>query len=179
MSRALWLVVALGVFAQGCAIDEGEDRINFCNSTTVAAGETAYDVVCIGCSIRVDGTIEGDAVAVLGNITVNGTIEGDAVAAGGDLTLGPGAGVGGDAVAVGGYLVADPTASFGGEVVNEGTFVHLPGQRAFHVRGMLRLVGVSVALALIGSAPCWWATPRSQCSWEGCRRRTHRCPSSC
>jgi hypothetical protein len=54
-----------------------------------------------------------------------------------------------DVVAVGGPLIADPTATFGGDVVNEGSFLHVPGQRAFHVRGVLLLLGASVAVAFI------------------------------
>jgi hypothetical protein len=57
-----------------------------------------------------------------------------------------------DVVAVGGPLIADPTATFGGDVVNEGSFLHVPGQRAFHVRGVLLLLGASVAVAFIGGA---------------------------
>ena len=81
------------------------DRVRFGGSVTVEEGETIYgDVVAIGGSVRVDGTVTDNAVAV-----------------GGNLVLGPKADVRGDAVVVGGTLSRDPGAQIGGKVVDVGS----------------------------------------------------------
>src|SRR4030095_3058349 len=62
------------------------DRVRFGGSVTVAEGETIF----------------GDAVAIGGTVRVDGVVTDNAVAIGGDLVLGPNADVRGDAVVVGG-----------------------------------------------------------------------------
>jgi hypothetical protein len=94
--------------------DDG-DRVHFGKSITVEEGEDAGDLVCIGCSIRVDGT-SGDTVAIGGSITVEGDVKGDAVAIGGAIRLGENASVGGDVVTVGGRLQRHPSTTVKGQV---------------------------------------------------------------
>jgi hypothetical protein len=57
-------------------------------------------------------------VAIGGSVRVDGHVMGDTVAIGGRLELGPRAEVDGDAVAIGGGLRRDPGAQVGGEVVD-------------------------------------------------------------
>ena len=77
-----------------------DDRVSFFNSINVAEGEDAHDLVCIFCSIRIDGAAHGDAVSILGGIRSNGPIDGDAVSILGNINLGRDAHVGGDCVAI-------------------------------------------------------------------------------
>ena len=96
----------------------GDDRVHFFQSISVNADETAGDVVCIGCSIRVSGTT-GDAVAIFGSVLVDGTVTGDAVAVGGGIRLSEDAQVMGDTVGIGGGIARHPNAVVKGEVVSQ------------------------------------------------------------
>jgi hypothetical protein len=76
------------------------DRVRFGGSVTVRAGEfVAGDIVAIGGSARIDGTVDGDVVAI-----------------GGSVDLGPDADVRKDVVVVGGQLRRAEGARVGGEV---------------------------------------------------------------
>lgn len=96
---------------------EGDDRVSFGRSIKVAAGETAGDVVCIGCSITFAGEAEGDVVAVGGSVLIasGGTVKGNAVGVGGKVRLEAGATVEGDAVAVGGTVQVEDGATVEGQ----------------------------------------------------------------
>ncbi len=101
----------------------GDDRVSFAHSIHLAKNETANDVVCIGCSINVEGTTSGDAVAIGGTVHVSGTVGGNAVAVGGSVEVEDGAIVDGDGVAVGGTVETDGT----GEVRGQNTSVGVGG----------------------------------------------------
>jgi hypothetical protein len=89
---------------QGRRSRNGEDRVRFGGSISVAEGEVvAGDVVAIGGAVRVDGEVSGNAVAI-----------------GGGLELGPHANVLGDAVSIGGTFKRDPGARIGGKIVDFG-----------------------------------------------------------
>jgi len=92
-----------------------EDRVSVGRSITVEEGETARDVICIGCSIELAGEAFGDAVAIGGRLEVTGTVHGNSVAVGGSVDVGEGATVMGDAVAVGGALDIAPGAQVLGQ----------------------------------------------------------------
>lgn len=92
-----------------------EDRVSVGRSIRVEAGETARDVICVGCSIDLAGEAFGDAVAVGGHLEVTGTVHGNAVAVGGSAEIGEDAVVQGDAVAVGGSLDVAPGAQVLGQ----------------------------------------------------------------
>src|SRR5205085_7886332 len=85
-------------------------------------GRDSDDRVHVGGSVRVgkDEVIDGDVVAVGGSATVDGTVRGDVVAIGGSVNLGPTADVESDVVAVGGAVHRDPTARIGGRVQEVG-----------------------------------------------------------
>src|SRR5919197_2715721 len=114
--------VVIACFAIGSAFSKGKEGVpSFGRSVHIAAGETVdEDVVCFGCSVTVDGTLDGDTVTFGGRIRVgdNGHITGDAVAVGGSVYLGERAEVGGDSVAVGGRLERAPSAVVHGEAVS-------------------------------------------------------------
>ncbi len=78
--------------------------VKFGQSIYIGPGEIAEgDVVAIGGSIIVDGTVRGPAVAIGGSVTVTntGSVEGDAVAVGGHVVKHPGGRVGGEKVSLG------------------------------------------------------------------------------
>ncbi len=81
-----------------------DDRVSFGNSVHIAEDESARDVVCIGCSITMDGEAFGDLVAVGGSVSVTGLAHGDAVAIGGSVDVGSDAEVDGETTAVGGTV---------------------------------------------------------------------------
>jgi len=100
--RRLFLAI-LAIFFVAAAVPRAhadDDRVSFFNSINVAEGEDVHDVVCILCSIRIEGAAHGDAVAILGSIRSNGPINGDAVSILGNVNLGSDAHVGGDCVAI-------------------------------------------------------------------------------
>jgi hypothetical protein len=99
LAVGLLLASALPAFAKG-----GDDRASVGNNITIAEGETAGDVACVFCSVRVHGDVRGDVAVLFGRIEVDPghTISGDLAALGADLNLGEGATVGGDvAIAAG------------------------------------------------------------------------------
>jgi hypothetical protein len=100
----------------------GDDRVSVGKSIHIAADESARDVVCVGCSIDVEGSA-GEAVAVGGSVRVSGAIENGVTAVGGSVDVADGAYVGGDAVAVGGSVEIEE----GGRVDGQHTSVGIGG----------------------------------------------------
>jgi NDP-sugar pyrophosphorylase family protein len=96
------------------ASDDG-DRVQFGRNIVISESENAGDLVCIGCSIRVDGTAQ-DAVAIGGSVLVNGTVKGDMAVIGGSANLGENATIDGDLATVGGRLNRHPNSVVKGEV---------------------------------------------------------------
>ena len=84
-------------------------------SINVGPDEAAGDLVCIGCSIRMQGSC-GDVVAIGGSVDLNGHSKGDVVVIGGGLRLGENAAVSGDVVTIGGRLWRDPNSVVHGQV---------------------------------------------------------------
>lgn len=79
-----------------------EDRVSVGRSIHIAEDESARDVVCVGCSIEIEGAISGEAVAVGGSVRVLGSVARDVVAVGGSVEVEDGGEVGGEATAIGG-----------------------------------------------------------------------------
>jgi hypothetical protein len=98
----------------------GDDRVSVGRSIRLAEGESAGQVVCVGCSVEIAGETSGDAVAVGGSVRVTGTVGGSAVAIGGSVSVEDGALVEGDGVSVGGGTETIGSGEIAGEVVNVG-----------------------------------------------------------
>ena len=96
---------------------EGRDRVQFVNDIVIREGEEAHDVVCILCSIEVDGTVHNDIVAVLGSIHVRGAAEHDAVAILGNISIGDDSSIAHDVVVIAGSLHMAPHATVGNDRV--------------------------------------------------------------
>jgi len=125
------------------------DRVQIGSSITVHEDEEVGDVVCIGCSIHVQGTC-GDVVSVGGAVFIEGTVRGDVVAIGGGAKLSDAARVAGDLVTIGGGLARDPGATVGGEVVSQGGGYVMP------LLIIVPLIPVVLVVGLI-----WWLITRS------------------
>ena len=93
------------------------DRVSFGKDVTVTEGDTANDIVCIACSVTLQGDVHGDIVTVLGGIKAEGSreISGDVVALGGDVILPGSSTLQGDLVVVGGDLDLGTEATVHGD----------------------------------------------------------------
>jgi hypothetical protein len=121
MLRALWLSLSLLLFttiATALAHASQGDQVHFGQSITVGEDESAGNLVCIGCSIRMDGS-SADIVAIGGSITINGSVKGDVVVIGGAVRLGENASVSGDVVTMGGGFWRDPHSVVGGSITSQ------------------------------------------------------------
>lgn len=135
-----FLVCFLPILAWG---KESDDKLRFGSPIVIEKGQTAGDVVCLGCSIQVRGNLNGDAAAIGGHIEIDGEVDGDVAALGGNLRLGPTAKVEGDAAAVGGTLDRDPHARVGGDVGNP-----FPQLGRLHLNGPPGLILLPLILGL-------------------------------
>lgn len=70
-------------------------------------------------TIDVDGNINGDLLAAGGNILITGTVKNDIRIAGGNLTI-SGAKVGGNITVIGGQILIDKSTSIAGSIVGAG-----------------------------------------------------------
>jgi len=118
LHRVSWMLLALVLLVAAPAALNARakgDRVQVGRSIVVGENEEVGNVVCIGCSVHIMGTC-GDVVAIGGSITIEGTVQGDAVAVGGGMHLGDNASISGDVVTVGGGLSRHPNASIKGDV---------------------------------------------------------------
>ena len=109
-----WIVVAmLGWIAMcnGEAVRAEESagersRVAFGETITVDQGQTAGDIVCAFCTVKIRGDVTGDMVTFFGTVDVGEgrAISGDVVTFGGGLNLANEARIGGDLVLFGGAL---------------------------------------------------------------------------
>ncbi len=133
--KRLVSLLSLSVFIFAPAAAQPEDRTRFGRAIVIEPGETAGNVTCFACSIRVRGTVQGDLVSLLGGIEIEGAASGDVIcfacsirvrgAVQGDLvSLLSGIAIegaaSGDAVAVGGSIRLRPGARLDGDAVAVG-----------------------------------------------------------
>ena len=123
-----------------------KDQVSIGGNIDIAAGQSVRDVVCVGCSVTVEGSVERDLVVVAGTALVSGSVGRDVTVVGGGLTLASGAAIGRDAVSVGGSLSADP----GSRVGRDHTSVGVPfGHFWPPIIPLLTFVGLAVLLLLV------------------------------
>jgi hypothetical protein len=126
---AVWALMLLpgSLWARAYRAHDGDDdhsQVAFGRTIDVREGETASDVVCFFCTIRVHGDVAGNMVAFFGSVDVDPdrSIEGDVVVFGGKLALANDSRVGGDLVVYGGDLEQAGSATVhGSHVVMGGT----------------------------------------------------------
>jgi len=141
-SRFALLMVLATLAAVAPAFAES-DHVSVGHDVTVADGDSADDVVCVLCTVRVHGEVKGDVVAILGNVLVDSgrSIAGDVVTVGGDTSLASGAAVHGDLIVVAGDLDSAPGASVSGDrnVVSGRGWLLLPLAPFLILSGMIWL----------------------------------------
>ncbi len=81
--RRSGLALALAGLLAGAGAQAAERRTGVFRSILVGQGETAAQVACIACSVRVDGVVRGGAYVVLGRLDNRGSILGDSLVIGG------------------------------------------------------------------------------------------------
>jgi hypothetical protein len=129
---------------------EVRDISSYFREIIVARDESVGTVQCSGCSVVVLGTATEDVIALGGDVTVEGTVKGDAIALGGSIHLLPGSQLEGDAAAIGGSVRVDAGARAQGDT-DSLPFLHVPGQRSFHVSSVSSLLAVNLLLLLLGA----------------------------
>lgn len=118
--RLTWLLAGTALLLPAA------DRVMVADNIYVGPDESIDDVVCIACSIHVEGKVR-DAVAIAGSVLLEGEASGDVVVLAGGLKV-PGS-VGGDAVVIaGGFelfgaVVGDVVAVMGGVRLHPGAAV--------------------------------------------------------
>jgi hypothetical protein len=122
--RRLFLAAALLIPAVTLAFaSSSQDRVGVGTDIVIADGESAGDIACAFCTVRVHGDVRGDIATFLGTVTVDAdrNIAGDVASLGGDLVMGPDASVGGDvAIAAGETKLASGAAIRGEQTVLPG-----------------------------------------------------------
>lgn len=123
MRRLLLAVVVVFVCSLSAFAKSTEDRAGVGGDITIAEGETAGDVACLFCSVRVHGDVRGDVAVMFGKVEVDPGrhIGGDLAALGADLNMGEGATIGGDvAIAAGDVNLAPGAMIHGSNMVLPG-----------------------------------------------------------
>jgi hypothetical protein len=100
-----------------------DDRVSVGHSIHIGPDETANDVVCVGCSVDLEGEAFGNVVAVGGSVRVKGTAHGDAVSIGGSVDVSSEGEVQGEGVAIGGSIDVDE----GGQILGQRSSVGIGG----------------------------------------------------
>lgn len=124
------------------------------------AADAQGDQVRVGGSVHVatGEIVDGDVVAVGGSVEIDGTVEGDVVAVGGSVELGPNAVVEGEVTAVGGTIDRAPGAVIHG-AVNEVAFGPGLNFRPQHtmgpfLEGVGGLIGTVIWILVLGLLVC-------------------------
>jgi hypothetical protein len=123
MRRLLFAVALLTVACTPAFARSSEDRASVGNDITIADGETAGDIACAFCTVRVHGEVKGDIATFLGSVIVDSGrgISGDVASLGGDLEMGQDASVGGDvAIAAGDLKLGNGAAIHGQQTILPG-----------------------------------------------------------
>lgn len=136
LAVAVLLATTLPGFARS-----SNDHATVGSDITIEEGETADDIACVFCTVRVHGEVKGDVAVMFGRVEVDAgrSIAGDVASFGADLDLGQDATVGGDvAIAAG-----DVNASQGAMIHGSSTI--LPGR----IWLLLPLAPVLILIGLI------------------------------
>jgi hypothetical protein len=139
LAAALLIPVVTVAFA-----NSSQDRVGVGTDIVIADGESAGDIACAFCTVRVHGDVRGDVATFLGTVTVDAgrNIAGDVASLGGDLVMGQDASVGGDvAIAAGETKLASGAAIRGEQTVLPGRiWLLLPFAPLLILAGVIWLV---------------------------------------
>ncbi len=149
------IIASTGVLAVLIAVAaplRAEDRTSYLRSVTVGPMEITDEIVCILCSVRIRGAVQGDVISIGGNIEVDGSVSGDVIATGGTIHLASSARLSGDAVAVGGFVAQEPGAYLSQNSDRTSVpWIHLPGQRHIGWRGAIALLAFNSILVSLAA----------------------------
>ncbi|HKW89234.1 MAG TPA: hypothetical protein VJN21_10815 [Candidatus Acidoferrales bacterium] len=126
MTAAILLLAVPASMAQTKKKDVGYQSSWF-RDIVIQTDESANDVICYGCNVRVLGQVRDDIVTFGGDIDLEGNVGVDAVAMGGRVHVGPNVHVDDDADAFGGYVTQDSGAEVKDEALSWPYFF-VPGQ---------------------------------------------------
>jgi hypothetical protein len=121
MKRWLWMAVVAGLTVQPAWASHhrsnGQDHVGLGQTFTIPEGETAGDVACAFCTVRVEGDVSGDVLTFFGNVEVapDRRVAGDLAVFGGSTTLKDGARVGGDLFVFGSDFSQADSTTIGGD----------------------------------------------------------------
>lgn len=149
MTRMLAVPILLMYAAQAMAQGSApQDRTKVLRNIVIGTSETAGDVECFACNVRVRGHLTGDVVTIGGNVYVEGLVDGDAVVVGGRIDVRSTGKVDGDAVAIGGYVKSDLAGVIQGDRISV-PYLLIPGQYRPTTLGGLALAGLNLLLVAI------------------------------
>jgi hypothetical protein len=116
IAALLLLLPATAAVAQRSDIPRSRDQAGVGRDISIAEGDTAGDIACAFCSVRIHGDVRGDIAVLFGSITLDAghNISGDVAILGGDLTQGSDSGIGGDVAIAAGDLYQSPGATIRG-----------------------------------------------------------------
>jgi hypothetical protein len=121
-----------------------EDRVSVGSDITIADGESAGDIACAFCTVRVHGEVRGDIATFFGSVKVDEgrNISGDVASLGGDLEMGQDASIGGDvAIAAGEVRLGSGAAIRGQQTILPGRlWLLLPFAPLVFLVGLIWLV---------------------------------------
>ena len=124
--KSFWiLALVIGGLVPALHADNG-DQVHLARRIVVEQNETAGNLVCIGCAIRMHGTSQ-DIVAIGGSIDIDGEVTGDVVSLGGSIRLGENAEVSGDVDCVGGSIWRHSNAIVRGSMASQSGVIILAG----------------------------------------------------
>jgi uncharacterized RDD family membrane protein YckC len=137
----------------------GDDQVAIGQAYNLGRGESAGgDVVLIGGTGQIDGTIDGDLVLIGSTATFGGTVNGDLVVNGSNLTITPGAVANGDYISIASNVKGEEYLTTNGErVLLNGFAPAIPALKEFltnflELRTMSPTSIVSWVFALIALA---------------------------
>lgn len=133
------------------ATNPPQDRVRTMEDIVIEAGQTAGDVQCFVCSVRVAGHMTGDIVVVDGSVIVDGTVDGNVITCGGRIHVGSSGRIDGDAISVGGYLTQDTRAALEGDKISA-PYVLIPGQYRPTLLGSFALAGLNLLFVALAFA---------------------------
>ena len=152
MTRMLAVPILLMCTAQAMAQGFApQDRTRVLRNIVIGTSETALDVECFACNVRVRGHVTGDIAVFGGNITVEGLVDGDAAAVGGRVEVRSRGKIIGDAAAIGGYVKADVESAIQGDKVSA-PYILIPGQYRPTILGSLALAALNLLFVAIAFA---------------------------
>lgn len=148
ISRFALILLLCGAFTLPAWAKGKEGKVQFFRSIHIQEGDDGGDLVCIGCSVYVQGSC-GDVAIIGGSILVEGQVKGDIAVVGGSAKFTDTAQVAGDVAVVGGRVARDPGAVVQGDIAEKAGAYVLP---------LLIIIPLLPVVLLVGFV--WWLLSR-------------------